>query len=135
MGAPVQDIYVRLDRFKSIDKDTGCWYWHGKKDKDGYGRIAYQGREVAVQRLAAFLYRGTPLGTKLLICHKEEICKNKNCWNPEHTFDGTYSENNTRTTCNRGHFNWYVNRRTGHRYCRTCIKKSPSRLRRLKSNA
>lgn len=129
----VQDIYKRLERFKRIDANTGCWYWLGKKDKDGYGRINYQGHDIPVQRLASYLYRGTSLNSGLLVCHKEEICKNKSCWNPDHTFDGTHTDNNTRLTCNRGHNNWYINRRTGNRYCRICIRTAPSRLKRLKS--
>lgn len=129
IGRPTEDIYVRLERYKVIDPVTNCWLWIGKTDKDGYGRINYLYSEVGVHRLAAHLYRGLPLDSLLLVCHKD-ICPNKGCFNPDHTFDGTYSDNNTKILCNRGHDDWYVNPNNGNRYCKTCAFDSPSRVMR-----
>ena len=125
IGRPVEDIYERLKRYIVIDPINGCWLWTGKTDKDGYGRIAYNGGETSVHRLTAHLYRELPLDSPLLVCHKD-ICPNKGCSNPDHTFDGTYSDNNIRVLCNRGHDDWYVNPTNEYRYCKTCIANSPS---------
>lgn len=126
-----QDIYERLERFKRVNLITGCWLWIGQLDKDGYGDIQYKHKKIKIHRLAAHLYRSLALNSPLLVCHKA-ICPNKNCFNPEHTFDGTYSDNNTKTHCNRGHdmsVHAYRGPR-GNRYCRECIKNSPSRVAR-----
>lgn len=85
-----------LDRLKKksiIDLTTNCWIWQGSNTgHSGYGYISYLGRMVSVHRLSAHLNLNFDLKSKLFICHKRE-CPNKMCWNPEHLYIGTRSEN------------------------------------------
>lgn len=86
-----------LDRIKSrtiFDKDTNCYLYQGKKDKNGYGRIKDEQRKVqSVHRLSAKYFLGLDMNNpKELALHKP-ICSNKNCWNPEHLYVGNQYQN------------------------------------------
>ena len=116
-----------------IDPTTGCWIWTAATRRHGYGVVKWQGRMVPVHRLAASLWLGIPLDDPRLICHK---CDNPPCWNPEHLFAGTLSDNakdsvakgrhrNTRKTeCKHGHQFTPENTlitNLGRRRCKACV--------------
>ncbi len=74
---------------RRIDKKTGCWLWIGSLFRSGYGCIAINKKNYRVLRIAWQEFIG-PIKNQIL--HKQ-ICPNKNCFNPEHLYDGTQREN------------------------------------------
>lgn len=69
-----------------------CWIWTGYK-QEGYGFVTVDGRLLRVARLSAHIHHGLDLDDeKQLACHKQE-CPNRSCWNPDHIYVGTHSDN------------------------------------------
>jgi hypothetical protein len=88
---------LRLRLLKhSNQMENGCIVWSGRVNKDGYGLIrigalgSKAGRQVYVHRLAAALWNGFDLASPMFILHR---CDNPPCWNPEHLFEGTNTDN------------------------------------------
>jgi HNH endonuclease len=72
-----------------IDAQSGCWFWLGCKDKDGYGQVRFQQKQCRTHRFVyEFLYGTLPQGT--VVCHR---CDQPSCINPEHLFSGTIGDN------------------------------------------
>ena len=85
----------RLLQRREID-DAGCWNWTGSLNNKGYGMInlpsktaLYGRRPQIVSRAAWMLWRGDIPDT-LFVCHR---CDNPRCFNPDHLFVGTVTEN------------------------------------------
>ncbi len=122
--------------------ESGCWEWTGARHTGGYGLLRAGKPEgvrlamVGVHRIAALLWLDIPLDTSLLILHR---CDNPPCFNPDHLFTGTQSDNiqdairkgrphlaylrKTQTHCKHGHE--YTAQNTLHkdrnrRGCRIC---------------
>ena len=72
-----------------LDKSSGCWIWPLNKDRDGYGRTHYLGKEMFTHRLAYQLWVG-PLERGKVIMH---MCDNPPCCNPSHLKQGTKNGN------------------------------------------
>ena len=108
--------------------ESGCWVWLGAGDK--YGIITYNGVHYNVSRISAFLYLGLKLEDRTqFACHKDDICKRKDCFNPDHLYVGsrdTNSQDRSKLTthCPYGHEYSPSNTRiyNGNRYCRLCSK-------------
>ena len=66
----------------------GCWEWSGSKDPCGYGRIKSLGKLLSVHRVAYELWVGSVEDNSVL--HK---CDNPSCFNPDHLFLGTQTDN------------------------------------------
>lgn len=95
IGAPKIDINVRLE--KSIDKSSGKWIWVGNTNKNGYGRITYEGKSQQAHRVVYELFVGEiPEG--LCVCHKNDIPLDVT---PDNLFLGTTQEN-TKDMVNKG---------------------------------
>lgn len=84
-------IKGRLIANRKIDDATGCWLWQGARNSDGYGNIKYKRKCCLVHRVAYEQFIG-PIKDRVL--HKRE-CPNRNCFNPEHLYDGDQSDNNS----------------------------------------
>ena len=80
------------------DTNVGCWWWSGKPDKNGYGRLKYNNKMHKAHRLSYELHKGI-IPNGLLVRH---ICHNPSCVNPEHLCIGTAQDNsNDMTRANR----------------------------------
>lgn len=70
-----------------VQRTATCWFWIGYKDRQGYGHLMRDGRNVLAHRHAYRLTRGEPVG---VVRHS---CDNPPCCNPEHLLDGTQADN------------------------------------------
>ncbi len=94
---------------------TGCFLWLRGVDSDGYGKLHWRKsfHSVRVHRLAAYLFRGISFESNILILHK---CRSKNCWNPEHTYEGTKRDN----TLDAIRDGTYINNLKNHNHLKKC---------------
>lgn len=88
----------------------GCWHWVGHRDRDGYGRTAWQKRHVGAHRIAFMLWKGPiPEGKTL-----DHTCRVRHCVNPDHLEavdlreniyrgDTEAARNRAKTECKHGH--------------------------------
>lgn len=137
----VKQIRQILDNNKVVSLD-GCFIWPGSKTAAGYGQVWLGKSTYYVHRLSASIYLNLNLHDEdILVCHRT-ICKNSNCWNPEHLYlgdDKTNGEDRASliTHCINGHEftpeNTYIamNARYPKRQCRKCkaIRESQRRER------
>ena len=117
--------------WEKVDTSGDCWTWTLNTDKDGYGRVRWDGKYVRAHRLAYRLSTGVdPHG--MFVCHR---CDNPPCVRPDHLFLGDNQINQKDsvekgrnhhakiTHCPAGHIydgeNTYLDPR-GHRQCREC---------------
>lgn len=126
-----------------------CWLWTKATNQKGYGAITYKGlKEKRVHRISYMLYVGK-IKPGLSIDH---LCRNRNCFNPNHLEAVTNKENIIRghspsarnkrkTKCKNDHAlsgENLVIRKGKHgpeRNCRLCLRayKKQYRLRRKKN--
>jgi hypothetical protein len=131
-----------IERIKSKTKYVdNHWLFTGYIDETGHGYFTYtKGKHVTVSRLSAHVYLGLDLNDKLQkALHRDEVCRHKNCWNPEHLYVGTSKQNSQdairnksweRSHCRNGHIynneNTYITKK-GWKQCRIC--KNESRMK------
>lgn len=142
-------VKERLFENRRIDPITNCWLWTGKLQYYGHALIKINYKSMTVPRAAYEEFIG-PL--KDFCLHKRE-CPNAHCFNPNHLYDGTQSENRMdemavnkrdgfgaainrreRTHCPKGHeFGPNPPYHHGGRVCVTCQKEHGiARRKRLK---
>src|SRR5882762_2292897 len=99
MGPTVLDTTLGMKRnspanWKSCVSFSDCIEYPGCKTKRGYGSMRYQGRTQLAHRVAMQKHLGRPLRwdaeVKEVVCHR---CDNPPCWNIEHLFVGTQTDN------------------------------------------
>lgn len=121
-------------RIKYKIQDNGCWIWLASK-RNGYGQFSIGNKVYFAHRVARYIYCGFNLDSEIQINHKPDKCNNTACINPEHTYEGTQTENNrdtvksgnhheaNKTHCPNGHEytleNIYYGSK-GDRNCRKC---------------
>lgn len=83
-------VLRRMFDRRRIDPITGCWLWTGTCTKFGHGVVTTRhGRGQVVHRLAYYLFiDDIPDGYQVL-----HSCDVPNCFNPEHLWAGTQSDN------------------------------------------
>jgi len=92
---PIHYPYKKLMQllYRGFWDDSGCYIWHAKGDKNGYGMTTFTENKVKkswrVSRLIWTLANGEiPKG--MLTCHH---CDEPRCFNIDHLFLGTPSDN------------------------------------------
>lgn len=79
--------FVKLYRDKIIIRkkpgnlETPCWQWAGAGDKDGYGKIKFDGVAQSPHRLVWQLLNGPITDPEMEVDH---MCQTPSCFNPEH---------------------------------------------------
>lgn len=78
-------------RFMSYIKiSNGCWIWTGTKNRSGYGKFCYKGKNTdPAHRVSYDIFIGKIPRNKL-ICHS---CDNPSCVSPNHLWVGTSLDN------------------------------------------
>jgi hypothetical protein len=70
---------------------NGCWEWSGGRNKSGYGKIKFGGKDYLTHRVSYAVNRGISVDdVSLMVLHS---CDNPPCINPEHLREGTCSDN------------------------------------------
>lgn len=112
--------------------NTGCWWWTGWVDDNGYGRVSVRKHWRTAHRVSYELAKG-PIPEGLTLDH---LCRNRSCINPDHLEPVTHVENVLRgmspaaqharqQLCSKGHDDWRTASRTNgkqYRRCRTCAR-------------
>lgn len=68
-----------------------CWLWMRHRDRDGYGRIRRNRKDLRVHIVAWQLSNRVTVPPGLLVLHR---CDNPPCFRPDHLFTGTTLDNN-----------------------------------------
>ena len=136
----LENIRRRLYKKRLIDSNN-CWVWKGAV-RNEYGSIRIGPSMQPTHRVSMMLHKDFDLQSPLLILHKDAVCRNRLCFNPEHLYIGTQKDNirdaislgtfrfnkslsngNTKKThCPQGHEYNEENtlRYGGKRYCKEC---------------
>lgn len=86
--AEMDAAFRLISKTKRNDR-TGCWEFHGRRDKSGYGRISINGRQTGAHQAAFALFNGKPFQGKDV----SHDCDNPSCVYPGHLSLLTRSEN------------------------------------------
>lgn len=95
-GKGCGDAKERLS-FRGKLSEFGCLEWQGTLAANGYGQTKWNYKFYSVHRLAWVLEFG-PIPEGMFVCHR---CDNPKCFNVDHLFLGTPSEN-TRDSIRKG---------------------------------
>ncbi len=127
---------IEIWRKESTTNGQGCWLWERPLNRKGYGHAWVARKHFAIHRLSYQHFVG-PIPEALQIDH---LCKNRNCWNPEHLEVVTLRENirrgdagkpqASRTHCPQGHPYNEENtaRRNGERVCKKCARDRANKI-------
>ncbi|WP_084542836.1 HNH endonuclease [Deinococcus murrayi] len=83
-------LQEKLLKHRQIDSTTGCWEWTAGLGRKSYGVVTVAYKQYRVPRLSAHVYLGFDLTSQQIVCHR---CDNPRCFNPDHLFMGTLSDN------------------------------------------
>ena len=89
----------RLNDKKSINANN-CWLWLGSQSRD-HGVISVDSKNMYVHRLSMFIFNNFDLNSKFDVLHKRE-CLSPMCFNPDHLYIGTDSDNHADYINNKG---------------------------------
>ncbi len=134
--AKFEEIKSRLLSRRIVLTD-GCWLFTGTITDRGYGQIWFKNEPWYTHRLSMFLFKPEEYKESLMVLH---TCDIEKCFNPEHLFSGTGSDNkqdeiakgrnwhSRQTHCPHGHEFTPENTRVrtkgrNSRECIICIKK------------
>jgi hypothetical protein len=89
-----EQLRQRMLEHTTITPDSH-WLWTGYINDHGYGQIGIDRKTYKVNRLSAYIFHNLDLISNMQACHKDDLCRHKNCWNPEHLYAGTRSNNDS----------------------------------------
>lgn len=141
----------RLLKKIKIDPITKCWLFTGAKDSSGYGSIDVNDNMIGAHRVSAHFFLYMPLDSTDHVLHKDEICLNRHCINPEHIYRGDQADNyndavkkgthnQARKTCcpkcgGRYSLKWVDSHTKQERFCKRCVRVSFLLRKNKKKNA
>lgn len=111
---------------------SGCWLWNGHISKTtGYGRNGPK----SAHRVSFEFFKGKiPDGLQL-----DHLCRVRHCVNPDHLEPVSAKENVNRgirpsqlrnkKICDHGHFDQWITKKSGYRYCGECARISDRKRR------
>ncbi len=83
---------------------NGCVEWTGVVREKGYGEMGVQNISLRVHRLSWVFANGRLIPPDHFICH---TCDNPPCFNPEHLFLGTVTDNVRDSIAKGGFKGWF----------------------------
>lgn len=72
--------FVKHEPYQAKKPGSRCWVWTGRRNRNGYGRLRWRGREPVAHRLIWELIKD-PIPYLHVLDHD---CKNRPCCNPDH---------------------------------------------------
>lgn len=97
---PLSDKEKLLNRLSSLitlrphyELPTMCWFYLGRLNRNGYGRVAWNGREPVLHRVLYELHTGIILPRTIVLDH---LCRVRCCCNPDHMDPVTVQVNTRR---------------------------------------
>lgn len=131
-------IFLKRLIARRVVTDRGCWHSHQKAGPNGYVQATLRAKRFFLHKLSYVIHKG-PIPEGLFVLHE---CDNRRCWNPDHLWLGTISDNKqdeiakgrnfekNRSHCPSGHAysgdNLWVDSR-GFRHCRECKRERDRR--------
>lgn len=103
-------LLERMLSFREID-ENGCWNWTGTKVGSlGYGQTNLGKKRLYAHRAAFELWKH-PIPDGMFVCHR---CDNPRCFNPDHLFLGTQTDNMRDQVAKGRHYTGERPRGSGH---------------------
>src|SRR5262245_36395249 len=106
----LEELFDKIER----EPNTGCWFWMGALDRDGYARATVGSKKWCGIHREMWMHEFQAELTPTI--HLDHICRERSCVNPRHLRPCTSRENTfapgsmavgallaARTHCNNGH--------------------------------
>lgn len=96
LDAPIKETQGQAMRFllTVLSSNTDdCVIWPFGKERFGYGKVYYEGRDQLAHRVALLLSEGPPPVKGMHVAHDPAVCSSPACINPVHLRYATAKEN------------------------------------------